>query len=101
MEGDPSSASELSDAATTLSFRAADRRRRAATLAAARSETQIVIDGTAHPFTTLTTPRGRWVAVRRHHNLTITIAARDLEPGALVLEPLANPTASLLGPQPG
>jgi hypothetical protein len=91
---------DLSDAAITLWFRAVDRRRRAAALAAARSETQITIDGTAAPFLVLTTSSGRWVAVRRHDHLTVTIAARDLDPTTITIEAIADPAARLLGPEP-
>jgi hypothetical protein len=91
---------DLSDAAITLWFRAVDRRRRAAALAAVRSEAQITIDGTAAPFLILTTPSGRWVAVRRHDDLTVTIAARELDPATIIIEPIANPAARLLGPGP-
>jgi hypothetical protein len=91
---------DLSDAAITLLFRAADRRRRAAALAATPSDAEITIDGTEQPFVLLTTPGGRWVAVRRHDDLTITIAARDLDPATISLEPVADPAARLLGPEP-
>jgi hypothetical protein len=91
---------DLSDAAITLWFRAVARLQRAAAANAARSEAQIIIDGAAAPFVTLTTTTGRWVAVRRHAGLTVTIAARDLEPGSLLIEPLADPAESLLGPEP-
>ncbi len=91
---------DLSDAAITLWFRADRRLRRAAVLGAARSEAQITIDGAANSFVALTTPGGRWVAVRRHDDLTITIAARDIAPETITLEPIADPTARLLGPEP-
>jgi hypothetical protein len=96
----PHSEGDLSDAAITLWFRAMARRQRAAALAASRSETQISIDGSAEPFLTLTTPGGRWVAVGRHDDLTITIAGRDLDPATLTIEPIADPAARLLGPDP-
>jgi hypothetical protein len=32
--------------------------------------------------------------------VTITIAARDIDPASLVIEPIANPTTRLLGPKP-
>ncbi len=57
-------------------------------------------DGAAAPFVTLTTPSGRWVAVRRHHGLTVTIAARGVEPGGLLIEPIADPAGLLLGSEP-
>jgi hypothetical protein len=60
----------------------------------------ITIDGTAQPFLRLSTPTGHWVAVRRHGDLTITIAAHDLDPTTLALEPIADPAARLLGPEP-
>jgi hypothetical protein len=43
---------------------------------------------------------GLWVAVRRHHDLTVTIAARGIDPASLVIEPIADPAARLLGPEP-
>ena len=91
---------DLSDAAITLWFRAVARRCRAATLAATRSQAQIAIDGTPQPFLTLTTPSGRWVAVRRHDDLTVTIAACDLDSKTITIEPIADPAARLLGPEP-
>jgi hypothetical protein len=91
---------DLSDAAITLRFRAVHRAQRAAAANATRSQTQITIDGGAEPFVTLTTPSGRWVAARRHAGLTVTIAGRNVEPGSLVIEPLADPAERLLGPEP-
>jgi hypothetical protein len=91
---------DLSDAAITLWFRAVARRRRAAAFGGTRSKALITIDGIAHPFVILTTPSGRWVAVRRHDDLTVTIAARDLDPSGLALEPISDPAARLLGPEP-
>ncbi|MEO9120621.1 MAG: hypothetical protein ABI355_16195 [Solirubrobacteraceae bacterium] len=91
---------ELSDAAITLWFCAADRRRRAAALGATRSETQITIDGSPASFVTLTTPGGRWVAVRRHDDLTVAIAAHDVNPSTVTIEPIPDPAARLLGPEP-
>jgi len=38
--------------------------------------------------------------VRRHHDVTITIAAREIDPGSLIIEPIADPNARLLGPEP-
>lgn len=97
---DQQHSTELSDAAITLWFDAAARRRRAAALNATRSETQITIDGSPAPFLTLTTPDGRWVATRRHEDLTVTIAARDLNPATVSIEPVANRATMLLGPRP-
>ncbi len=91
---------DLSDAALTLWFHAVDRRRHGAALAATRSEAQITIDGAAKAFLTLSTASGRWVAVRRHEDLTITIAARDLAPNAITIEPIPDPARRLLGPEP-
>ncbi len=90
----------LSDAATTLWFSARRRDRRTAAVGAIQTEQVITIDGTPQPFLRLTTPTGRWVAVRRHDDLTITIAAHDVDPTALTLEPIADPAARLLGPEP-
>jgi hypothetical protein len=91
---------ELSDAAITLYFRSMQRRRRAAAYAAAESETQVTIDGSPQPFLTLTTPDGSWVAVGHHGDLTITVAGRGIDPASLMLEPIADPRARLLGPEP-
>jgi hypothetical protein len=89
-----------SDAAVTLQFRAADRRRRAAALNADRSEVQISIEGVRAAFLVLIAPGRRWVAVRRHDDLTVTVTAHDVDPGSLVIEPIADPAARLLGPEP-
>jgi hypothetical protein len=91
---------DLSDAAITLWFRAVDRRRRVAALAATRSEAQVTIDGAEEPFLALTTPGGRRVAVRRRHDLTVTIATRDLDPATITIEPISDPATRLLGPEP-
>jgi hypothetical protein len=89
-----------SHAALTLWLRARDREVRAEVLQAIRSEQLITIDGARQPFLTLTTPGGRWVAVRRHDDLTITIAAHDLDPTTITIEPIPDPAARLLGPEP-
>jgi hypothetical protein len=90
----------LSDAALTLWFRAARRRRVAGSHEAPVSETEITIDGAREPFVTVGTPNAHWVAVRRHHDVTITIAAREIDPASLIIEPIADPAARLLGPEP-
>jgi hypothetical protein len=90
----------LSDAALTLWFRAARRRRVAGSHEAPTSETKIAIDGVREPFLTVGTPNARWVAVRRRHDVTITIAAREVDPASLIIAPIADPTARLLGPEP-
>jgi hypothetical protein len=90
----------LSDAAATLRFRAARRRRVAGSHGAPVSETKIMIDGEREPFLTVGALNARWVAVRRHHDLTITIEAREIDPASLVIEPIADPSARLLGPEP-
>ncbi|MGH2915729.1 MAG: hypothetical protein ACRDMX_12165 [Solirubrobacteraceae bacterium] len=99
-DGNHEFADGLSDAAVTLWFRAAHRRRVAAAHEAPVSETQIMIDGVREAFMTVGAPDARWAAIRRHRDLTITITARDTQPASLVLEPIANPEARLLGPQP-
>jgi hypothetical protein len=38
--------------------------------------------------------------VRRHHDVTITITAREIDPASLTIEPIADPAARLLGPEP-
>jgi hypothetical protein len=90
----------LSDAALTLWFRAARRRRAANAHGAPIGEIEIMIDGAPEPFLTVGSPNAHWVAVRHHHDLTITITAREIDPASLVIEPIADPTARLLGPQP-
>ena len=90
----------LSDAAVSLWFRAARRRRVARSHAAPAGETEIVIDGTREPFVMVGEIPTPWVAVRRHHDVMITIAARDIDPASLVIEPIAHPSARLLGPEP-
>ena len=90
----------LSDAAVSLWFRAARRRRVARSHAAPAGETEIMIDGTREPFVMVGELTDLWVAVRRHHDVMITIAARDIDPASLVIEPIADPSARLLGPKP-
>jgi hypothetical protein len=90
----------LSDAALTLWFRAERRRRVARSHEAPVSQTEITIDGTREPFVMVGTPNAHWVAVRRHHDVTITIAAREIDPASLIIEPIADPAARLLGPEP-
>jgi hypothetical protein len=90
----------LSDAALTLWFRAVRRRRVADSSEAPVSQTEITIDGAREPFLTVGTPNAHWVAVRRHHDVTITITARDIDPASLIIEPIADPNARLLGPEP-
>jgi hypothetical protein len=90
----------LSDAALTLWFRAARRRRVAGSHDAPVSEIEITIDGAREAFVTVGTPNAHWVAVRRHHDVTITIAAREIDPASLIIEPIADPAARLLGPEP-
>lgn len=91
---------QVSDAALKIWFAARDRERRAAVRTSTQTETLITIDGSPEPFLTLTPPSGRWVALGRHDDLMITIAGRDLDPTTLTLEPIADPAARLLGPEP-
>ena len=90
----------LSDAALTFWFRAARRQRVTGAHEAPVSETEITIDGAPEPFLTIGTPNAHWVAVRRHHDVTITIVAREIDPASLIIEPIADPNARLLGPKP-
>ena len=61
---------------------------------------RIVRASAEEPFLALTTPGGRWVAVRRRHDLTVTIATRDLDPATITIEPICDPATRLLGPDP-
>jgi hypothetical protein len=90
----------LSDAAIALWFSADARRRRAAVLNAARSDTQIAVGGRPTAFLTVTTPDGRWVAARRLEDLMVTITAHDLNPTTISIESIPDPAARLLGPKP-
>lgn len=91
---------EASHAAVTLWLAARDRASRGKALAAARSERLIRMEGTRKPFLTLTAATGHWVSVRRHEDLMIVIAAGEVDPTAITIEPLADPAARLLGPEP-
>ena len=91
---------EASHAAVTLWLAARDRTVRGKVLAAVRSEQSISIDGTPAPFLTLTAATGQWVAVRRHNDLVVTIAASDLDPTPITVEPIPDPAARLLGATP-
>jgi hypothetical protein len=84
----------------SLWLAARERAVRAKVLAAVRSEQLISIDGTRKPFLALTAASGHWVAVRHHSDLEITVAAGDLDPGLITIEPIADPAARLLGPRP-
>jgi hypothetical protein len=59
-----------------------------------------MIDGAREPFLTIGTLNAHWIAVRHHHDVTITISARDIDPASLIIEPIADSAARLLGPQP-
>jgi hypothetical protein len=91
---------DASHAAITLWLRARERERRAAVLDAERSERLLTIDGAPTSALVLSGPGDRWVAVARHADLTIIAAGRDVELGSLHLEPIADPAARLLGPEP-
>jgi hypothetical protein len=91
---------ETSRAAVTLWLAARDRTVRGKVLAAVSSEQPISIDGAPAPFLTLTAAAGHWVAVRRHNDLVITIAASDVDPTTIRVEPIPDPAATLLGPRP-
>jgi hypothetical protein len=91
---------EASDAALYLWLAARDRDKRALVHSAAESEEHITIDGAAEPFLMLSTPAGPWVAIRRHDDLTIILAARDADPATIMLEPIADPAVRLLGSEP-
>ena len=90
----------LSDAALALWFRARRRQQTAGAHQAPVDTTNITIDGVPEPFLTVGMPPARWVGVRRHHDLTITITAREIDPASLIIEPIADPNDRLLGPQP-
>jgi hypothetical protein len=48
----------------------------------------------------LTVPGGPWAAAVRHADLDITVSGRVDDPLSLRLEPIGNPGATLLGPEP-
>jgi hypothetical protein len=91
---------EASHAAVTLWLAARDRGVRGEVLAAPRAEQSIRIDGTPASFLTLTAATGHWVAVRRHKDLLVTIAASDCDFPPVTLEPISDPAARLRGPRP-
>jgi hypothetical protein len=91
---------DASTAAITLWSRARERNARAEMLDATRSHIQITIEGTPRPALTLTSPSRRSVTVVEHSDMTITIAAHDLDPATLSLTPLADPIDQLLGSEP-
>jgi hypothetical protein len=90
---------QVSDAALKLWLAARDRERRAAVRTSTQTEKLITIDGTPERFLTLTPPSGRWVAVRRHEDITITVAAHGVDLTTIMLEPIPDPAARLLGPE--
>ncbi len=80
----------LSDAAVTLWFRAARRRRVAGSHEAPASQIRLTIDGVGEPLVTVGVQDSCWVAVRRHHDVTITIVARDIDLASLIIEPMRS-----------
>ena len=91
---------KASDAAITVWLRARDRQHRAAVVSASRSDQMINLAGEWTSALMLETPMRRWVAVARHSDLTIVVAAYDVDLASLRLEPIADPVAQLLGPKP-
>lgn len=91
---------DASRAAVTLWLRARRRERRAVALNAIQSEQLITIDDMPIPALMLNGPQSRWVAAVRHAGLTILIAAHDLAPASLCLQPISDPAERLLGPEP-
>jgi hypothetical protein len=83
-----------------LWFRAARRRRVSGAYAAPVGQTEIMIDGAAERFVMVGSADAGWVAVRRHHDVTIMVVGREIDPASLVIEPIADPDARLLGPEP-
>lgn len=80
-------------------WRRHERERRLRVSRAAQREILIFIDGQREPFTSLHLER-RFVAVRRRREHTIVLAAIDVDPQKLVLQPLGDPVEQLapLGP---
>lgn len=91
---------EASHAAITLFLRARARQSRGAVLAAERSDPEMVIDGVPRVVLMLRVPDGPWAAAVRHADLDVTISGRRGDPRALRLEPIGDPSATLLGPEP-
>jgi hypothetical protein len=87
---------ERSDAGLIIAWRARDRARRKLVARAARSQYPIRIDGELEPFTLLQAGE-RWVVVRRRAKQTITVSAKDVDPGTISLRPLEDPDAPLFG----
>jgi hypothetical protein len=100
LQGDGSDWPDASNAARTLWLAAHRRELRRKVLEATHSETLIAIDGKREPFVMLSGPTGRWVATRRHNDLTISVAGHDLDPTTIAIEPIPDPAARLLGPKP-
>jgi hypothetical protein len=90
---------EASHAATTLWLRARDRESRAEVLDSVRSEQLITIDGAPTRTLMLSAPRNHWIAVACRSDLTIIVAARDVAPASLRLQPITD-LAQLVGPEP-
>ena len=88
-----------SHAAITLWLHARQRARRADVLAATQTRSEITVDGDPVDTTRLTTETGLWAASVDHGDLALGICAREIDPAALRLEPLADPSR-LLGLEP-
>ena len=85
---------ERSDAGMIIAWRVRDRKQRQLAATAAREQLEILIDGYPELFVSLRSD-DCWVAVRRHNNQTITIAAQQVDPASLDLRPLKDPVADL------
>ena len=60
----------------------------------------MVIDGAPAVVLMLTVPGGPWAAAIHHDDLDITVSGRAVDPLSLRLEPIGDPSATLLGPEP-
>jgi hypothetical protein len=85
---------QRSSAGLAVLLHVRERRRLAVAARAAAGERTLLVDGVALRFQTRTAGR-RWVAVRRHGDLVITVAARDVEPAAVELVVVDGPVAEL------
>lgn len=91
---------EGSHAAITLFLEARRRATAGLILAAEHSEQTMVIEGADAETSRLTVPGGPWTVAFRHADLTIAVSGRDVDPVDLRLDPIADPAATLLGPEP-
>ncbi|MDX6681359.1 MAG: hypothetical protein QOG94_1398 [Solirubrobacteraceae bacterium] len=94
LSGDDGDWPQRSAAGLAVALHVRERERLRIAARAMAGERRLLVDGEPLLFRTLAAG-ARWVAVRRHGELAITVAARDVRPDAVELVALDGPVAEL------